>query len=165
MKIFKLAIRLAWTVLAIAAVGSAASDALAQHVESSRRSSQLRGRVSIQAVVNGLFVTVQPDNTLAARSSAVGTSEQFDVYDFGDGAVGLKSVAAGKYVTADRAAPLIASSISLDGAERFTSISGARDLTRLRARDLGSFVCADQAGAALMMRGSSCAYGRYNRQR
>jgi hypothetical protein len=113
-------------------------------------------RVRIQADVNGMNATVQPDGTLAPGSAADGPAAQFDLYDLGKGLMALRSVESGRYVTARDGAPLLANSVSIGDAAVFRQVGGARDMVRLRAVAAQAFVCADEAGYGVWTSSKRC---------
>jgi hypothetical protein len=113
-------------------------------------------RVYIQAHVNGQFVTVQADGTLAPWSGAIGAAEQFDLHELGTGLLALRSVANGKYVTAGRSQGLAASGHAIGDNQIFRRVGAAGDLVRLRATDARNFVCAEDAGLGIMIATHRC---------
>jgi hypothetical protein len=108
--------------------------------------------VSFRAHANGNIVTA--DNAgaspLIANRTAVGTWEQFDEIDQGNGNIALRAHANGNIVTADNAgaAPLIANRTAVGPWETFALIHNGDGSVSLRAMANNMIVTADNAGAA-----------------
>jgi lysophospholipase L1-like esterase len=104
--------------------------------------------VSLRAHANGRIVTAEDQGTqpLIANRDAVGSWEQFDRVDAGNGTIALRAHANDKYVTAG-ASSLIASSGSIGTAETFRSVANADGSISLLATVNGQYVTAEAAGA------------------
>jgi hypothetical protein len=108
--------------------------------------------ISLRAHANGDIVTA--DNAgaspLIANRTAVGTWEQFDELDQGNGNIALRAHANGNIVTADNAgaSPLIANRTAVGPWETFQLIHNPDGSISLRAMANGEIVTADNAGAS-----------------
>jgi uncharacterized protein (TIGR03790 family) len=81
--------------------------------------------ISLQSMTNGAFVDLYNSGLgLFATSATVGTSQQFQVIDAGNGGVSLKNLTTGDYVVADDGGvfPLSALGTSLGTPERFFEV-------------------------------------------
>jgi lysophospholipase L1-like esterase len=108
--------------------------------------------VSFRAHANSKIVTADNsgNSPLIASRTAVGSWEQFDRIDLGNGRIGLRAHANGKIVTADNGgnSPLVANRTAVGSWETFDLIRNADGSVSLRATVNGKYVCADNAGAA-----------------
>jgi len=108
--------------------------------------------VSFRAHANGMIVTA--DNAgaspLIANRTAVGTWEQFDEIDLGNGNIALRAHANSNIVTADNAgaAPLIANRTAVGQWETFNLIHNGDGSVSLRAMANNNIVTADNAGGS-----------------
>jgi lysophospholipase L1-like esterase len=108
--------------------------------------------ISLRAHANGNIVTA--DNAgaspLIANRTAIGTWEQFDELDQGNGNIALRAHANGNIVTADNAgaSPLIANRTAVGPWETFQLIHNADGSISLRAMANGKVVTADNAGTS-----------------
>jgi len=108
--------------------------------------------ISLRAHANGNIVTA--DNAgaspLIANRTAIGTWEQFDELDQGNGNIALRAHANGDIVTADNAgaSPLIANRTAVGPWETFQLIHNTDGSISLRAMANGKVVTADNAGAS-----------------
>jgi hypothetical protein len=103
------------------------------------------------ANVNQSYVTAEGAgaNPLIANRPGVGTWEQFQLLDQGNGYVSLRSMINGKYVCADNsgASPLIANRDGAGTWEQFQLVGQGNGNFSLIARANGKYVCADNNGA------------------
>lgn len=113
-------------------------------------------RVSLQAQVNGRYVTVGGDGTLAPRATAVGAAQLFDVFDLDNGAVAVRAVLNGRYLTARGSSPLRADATTIAPAQMLRPLGGGRGGVRFRAIAARQAVCAAQAGAGPLTAGGDC---------
>jgi hypothetical protein len=108
--------------------------------------------VSLRALANNMIVTA--DNAgaspLIANRTAIGTWEQFDLLDEGNGNIALRAHANNMIVTADNAgaSPLIANRTAVAQWETFTLINNSNGTISLRALANNMIVTADNAGAS-----------------
>ncbi|WP_240702074.1 lectin [Trinickia terrae] len=108
--------------------------------------------ISFQSRTNGLYVTAESAGSqpLIANRTAIGSWEQFDLVDAGNGAIALRSHADGMYVTAENAgaAPLIANRTAVGPWETFDLIvqPSTNGAVALRAHANGKYVTATNAG-------------------
>ncbi|HKT04394.1 MAG TPA: GH25 family lysozyme [Rugosimonospora sp.] len=107
--------------------------------------------VSLRSHADGRFVTTDGAgaNPLIANRWGIGTWEQFDEVDTGNGTVALRSHANGHYVTADPAGakPLIANRMAIGGWETFTLVHNGDGSVSFKAAANNRYVTADAAGA------------------
>ena len=108
--------------------------------------------ISLRSVADNDYVTAEDAgaDALIANRTAVGTWEQFDVVDAGDGNIALRARANGKYVTAEDAgaSPLIANRTAIGLWETFTLITDSNGTVSLLAKVNGKYVTAENAGAS-----------------
>ena len=108
--------------------------------------------ISLRAHANGLIVTA--DNAgaspLLAKNTAIGTWEQFDEIDEGNGNIALRSHVNNEYVCADNAgaSPLIANRTAVGTWETFNLIHNADGSISLRSLANNEIVTAENAGAS-----------------
>jgi RHS repeat-associated protein len=105
--------------------------------------------IALQSYANNLYVTAQNSTTpLIANHSSIGSTEQYQVVDQGNGYAALRSVANGLYVCADNAgaSPLIANRTAVGNWEQFKLITTGGGKFALIARANGMYACADNAG-------------------
>jgi hypothetical protein len=111
--------------------------------------------ISLRAHANGMIVTA--DNAgaspLIANRTAIGTWEQFDEIDEGNGNIALKAHANGNIVTADNAgaSPLIANRTAVGQWETFGLIHNGDGSISLQAKANNDFVTAENAGASALI--------------
>jgi hypothetical protein len=105
---------------------------------------------SFNALPNGKYVTADNGgtNALIAKSTSIGTAEQFQIIDAGGGNLGLLAMVNSKYVCADNggASPLIANRTAVGGWETFTEFDAGNGNIVLRAMNNGKYVSADNGG-------------------
>ncbi|MEN3360764.1 MAG: glycoprotein endo-alpha,2-mannosidase [Mycobacteriales bacterium] len=108
--------------------------------------------VSLRAHANGRYVTAENGGAAAliANRTAIGTQEQFDRIDLGNGNIALRARVNGLLVTAENAgaAPLIANRTAVGGWETFALTANPDGSVSLRAAANGRYVTAENAGAA-----------------
>ncbi|MFE0465376.1 xylosidase [Kitasatospora sp. NPDC058965] len=108
--------------------------------------------VSLRSLANNDYVTAENAGTspLIANRTAVGTWEQFDVVDAGNGTIALRARANGEYVTAENAGAgaLIANRTAIGLWETFKLVTNANGTISLLAQVNGKYVTAENAGAA-----------------
>ena len=108
--------------------------------------------VSLRAMANNMIVTA--DNAgaspLIANRTAIGTWEEFDLLDAGNGNIALRAHANNLIVTADNAgaSPLIANRTAIGTWESFQRINNSNGTISLRALANNMIVTADNAGAS-----------------
>jgi hypothetical protein len=111
--------------------------------------------VSLRAMVNNMIVTA--DNAgaspLIANRTAIGTWEQFDLLNAGNGNIALRAHANNMIVTADNAgaSPLIANRTAVGQWETFTIINNSNGTISLRALANNMIVTAENAGASSLI--------------
>jgi hypothetical protein len=115
---------------------------------------------SLNALVNGKYVTADNGgtNALIAKSTSIGTAEQFQIIDAGGGNIGLLAMVNSKYVCADNggASPLIANRTAVGSWETFTEFDAGNGNIALRAMNNGKYVSADNGGTnALIAKSTS----------
>jgi lysophospholipase L1-like esterase len=107
--------------------------------------------ISLRAHANGMYVTAENAGAAAliANRTAIGTWEEFDELDQGNGNIALRAHANGMYVTAesDGAASLIANRTAIGLWETFQLIHNGDGSITLRALDDNDYVTAESAGA------------------
>jgi hypothetical protein len=105
--------------------------------------------VSLRSHANNMYVTAPSGSSLIANKSAIGTSEQFDRVDLGNGNIALRARSNGQYVTAENggAQPLIANRTSVGPWETFQQVNNPDGSIALKAQANGQYVCADGGGA------------------
>jgi len=109
---------------------------------------------SLRAHANGKYVTAANATTsLIAGSSTIGTAEQFDRIDAGNGQIALRAHSDNQYVCAENAgaAALIANRGAVGSWEKFNLINNADGSVSLRANINGRYVTAENAGAAALI--------------
>jgi hypothetical protein len=108
---------------------------------------QFAVNVTLRSQANSQFVAAGQQPLIANRPS-IGTNEQFQIVNTGDGFFGLKAKANGRYVCAEDAgqSPLIANRTAIGGWEQFQWIVGGNGNVALKALVNGMFVCAENAG-------------------
>jgi chitinase len=108
--------------------------------------------ISLKAHANAKFVTAG-STALIASATAVGTAQQFDEIDLGNGNVALRAHANNLYVCADNAgaSPLIANRTTAGGWETFALVHNADGSISLKAAANGSYVSAENAGASALI--------------
>ncbi|MEV4760682.1 carbohydrate-binding protein [Micromonospora sp. NPDC049559] len=108
--------------------------------------------VSLRSHANNLLVAA--DNAgaapLIAKNQAIGSWEQFEQIDVGNGNIALRARVNGKIVSADNAgaAPLIANRDSVGPWETFRLVRNGDGSIALLAQANNKYVCADNGGAA-----------------
>lgn len=107
--------------------------------------------VSLRAHANGMLVTAESAGAqpLIANRAAIGTWEQFDLIDLGNGNVALRAHANGRYVAAESAGaqPLIANRTAIGCWETFQLVHNPDGSVSLKAVN-NDYVCAENAGNA-----------------
>jgi hypothetical protein len=111
--------------------------------------------LSLRAMANNMIVTA--DNAgaspLIANRTAIGTWEQFDLLDAGNGNIALRAHANNMIVTADNAgaSPLIANRTAVGQWETFQLIHNSNGTISLRAMANNMIVTAENAGASALI--------------
>jgi hypothetical protein len=107
--------------------------------------------VSFRAHANGKYVTADNAgaNPLIANRTAIGSWEQFDELDAGNGNIALRAHANNQIVCADNAGanPLIANRTAIGGWESFQLLHNADGSVSLKSLANGKIVTAENAGA------------------
>jgi hypothetical protein len=108
--------------------------------------------VSLRSFANGRFVCAENagGSPLIANRTAIGTWEQFQLWNTSSGYFALKAKANGLYVCAENAgnSPLIANRGAIGTWEQFQWIPASGGHISLKALVNGRFVCAENAGAS-----------------
>jgi hypothetical protein len=111
--------------------------------------------VSLRAMVNNMIVTAENAGAspLIANRTAIGTWEQFDLLNAGNGNIALRAHANNMIVTADNAgaSPLIANRTAVGQWETFTIIHNSNGTISLRALANNLIVTAENAGASSLI--------------
>jgi lysophospholipase L1-like esterase len=111
--------------------------------------------VSFRAHANGKYVSADNAgaNPLIANKTAIGSWEQFDELDAGNGNIALRAHANGKLVCADNAGanPLIANRTAIGGWETFQLLHNADGSVSLKAQANGKYVTAESGGASALI--------------
>jgi hypothetical protein len=111
--------------------------------------------VSLRAMVNNMIVTAENAGAspLIANRTAIGTWEQFDLLNAGNGNIALRAHANNMIVTADNAgaSPLIANRTAVGQWETFTIINNSNGTISLRALANNMIVTAENAGASSLI--------------
>ncbi|GII58413.1 hypothetical protein Pth03_68020 [Planotetraspora thailandica] len=107
------------------------------------------GTVSLRSRANNLYVTAPTGSSLIASATAIGTNEQFDRVNLGNGNIALKARSNSQFVTAENAgaAALIANRPTAGSWETFQLINNPDGSVSLRAGVNSKYVCAEGAGA------------------
>ncbi|MEV5750461.1 SGNH/GDSL hydrolase family protein [Actinoallomurus sp. NPDC052308] len=107
--------------------------------------------ISLRAHANNEYVTAENAGAqpLIANRTAIGSWEQFDEIDRGNGDIALRAHANGEYVTAEAAGaqPLIANRTAIGPWETFQLIHNSDGSISLRAQADNEYVTAENAGA------------------
>jgi type 1 glutamine amidotransferase len=108
--------------------------------------------ISLRAHANSRFVTAGA-SPLIANATAIGTSQQFDRLDAGNGNIALRAHANNRIVSADNAGnnPLIASRTTIGSWETFQIVRNADGSVSLKAVVNGRFVTAENAGGSALI--------------
>jgi hypothetical protein len=108
--------------------------------------------LSLRAMANNMIVTADSAGAspLIANRTAIGTWEQFDMLDAGNGNIALRAHANNLIVTADNAgaSPLIANRTAVGQWETFQLIHNSNGTVSLRSMANNMIVTADNAGAS-----------------
>jgi hypothetical protein len=111
--------------------------------------------VSLRSFANGRFVCAENAGAspLIANRNAIGTWEQFQLWNTSPGYFALKAKPNGKYVCAENAgnSPLIANRSVIGTWEQFQWIPATGGHISLKALVNGRFVCAENAGASALI--------------
>ncbi len=111
--------------------------------------------VSLRAHANGQYVCAESAGTqpLIANRTAIGSWEQFDLIDLGNGNVALRSHANGGYVCAENwgTQPLIANRTAIGLWETFQLLHNPDGSVSLKALVNNKYVCAENAGASWLI--------------
>jgi lysophospholipase L1-like esterase len=111
--------------------------------------------ISFRARANSRYVTADNGGAspLIANSTTIGTSQQFDEVDQGNGNIALRAHANSRYVTAENAgaAALIANRTAIGLWETFQLIHNSDNTVSLRASVNNMYVTAENAGAAALI--------------
>ncbi|WP_371780682.1 glycosyl hydrolase family 95 catalytic domain-containing protein [Streptosporangium subroseum] len=105
--------------------------------------------VSLRSKANNLYVSAAAGSPLIASKTAIGTAEQFERVDLGNGNIALRARINNQYVSAAGAGaqPLIANAAAAGSWETFQLVSNPGGTVSLRAQINGKLVCADGGGA------------------
>ena len=105
--------------------------------------------VSLRSKANNLYVSAAAGSPLIAGKTTIGTGEQFERVDLGNGNVALRARINNQYVSAAGAGaqPLIANAAAAGSWETFQLIGNPDGTVSLRAQINGKLVCADGGGA------------------
>jgi hypothetical protein len=105
--------------------------------------------ISLRSHANNMYVTAPTGSPLIAGKTTIGTAEQFERVDLGNGNVALKARSNGQFVTAENAgaAALIANRAAAGPWETFQQIRNPDGSVSFKAGVNGMYVCADGAGA------------------
>ncbi|MGI5240480.1 glycoside hydrolase family 2 TIM barrel-domain containing protein [Dactylosporangium sp. CA-139066] len=108
--------------------------------------------ISLRAHANNQYVTAG-SAPLIANGTTIGTAQQFDLIDAGNGFIALRARANNQYVTAENAgaAALIANRTAIGSWEQFQLIRNADGSVSLKANANGNYVTAENAGAAALI--------------
>jgi len=111
--------------------------------------------VSLRAHANGQYVCAESAGTqpLIANRTAIGSWEQFDLIDLGNGNVALRSHANGGYVCAENwgTQALIANRTAIRLWETFQLLHNPDGSVSLKALVNDKYVCAENAGASWLI--------------
>jgi hypothetical protein len=111
--------------------------------------------LSLRAMANNMIVTAENAgaSALIANRTAIGTWEQFDMLDAGNGNIALRAHANNMIVTADNAgaSPLIANRTAVGQWETFQLIHNSNGTVSLRAMANNMIVTAENAGASSLI--------------
>jgi hypothetical protein len=111
--------------------------------------------LSLRAMANNMIVTAENAGAspLIANRTAIGTWEQFDLLDAGNGNIALRAHANNMIVTADNAgaSPLIANRTAIGQWETFQLIHNSNGTVSLRAMANNMIVTAENAGASSLI--------------
>jgi type 1 glutamine amidotransferase len=111
--------------------------------------------ISLRAHANNKIVSADNAgaNPLIANRTAIGSWEQFDELNQGNGNIALRAHANNKIVTADNAGanPLIANRTAVGGWETFLLVHNADGSISLKAGANGKFVTAENAGNSALI--------------
>jgi lysophospholipase L1-like esterase len=107
--------------------------------------------ISLRARANGMIVTADQAGArpLIANRTVIGSWEQFDEIDLGNGNIALRAHANNMFVTAEQAGPhrLIANGTAMGSWETFQLIHNPDGSVSLKAQANGKYVRAGDAGA------------------
>ncbi|GAA4198714.1 discoidin domain-containing protein [Streptosporangium oxazolinicum] len=135
-----------FTVVARDAAGNTSGASNAVSVTTSASSAAV---VSLRSRANSRYVSAANGSPLIANGTSVGTAQQFERVDLGNGNVGLRARLNNQFVCAEGAGaqPLIANRPSAGAWETFQLITNPNGSVSLRAQVNGKYVCAEGAGA------------------
>ncbi|MFI5930269.1 PQQ-dependent sugar dehydrogenase [Micromonospora sp. NPDC051543] len=107
---------------------------------------------TLRAQINNQYVSAVGTTALIANKASVGSTEQFDRVDAGNGNIALKSRSNGLYVSAtSTTAPLVATGTSIGAAQTFQIVNNSDGTVSLRATINNQFVCAENSGAGSLI--------------
>ncbi|GAA2383749.1 hypothetical protein Cme02nite_70060 [Catellatospora methionotrophica] len=112
------------------------------------------GYVALKAQANGQYVTAANATTaLIANAATVGTAQQFQVSDLGNGNIALRARSNSQFVCAENAGanPLLANRASAGSWETFALVRNADNTVSLRATVNNQYVVAENGGAAALV--------------
>jgi hypothetical protein len=136
-----------FTVTARDAAGntSAASNAVSVTTATAPASSV----IALRSRANSRYVSAANGSALIANGTSVGTAQQFERVDLGNGNVALRAKVNNMYVCAEGAGaqPLIANRATAGAWETFQVITNPNGSVSLRAQVNSQYVCADGGGA------------------
>ncbi|GII29304.1 glycosyl hydrolase family 95 catalytic domain-containing protein [Planotetraspora mira] len=107
------------------------------------------GTISLRSRANNLYVTAPTGSPLIANKTAIGTSEQFEKVNLGNGNIALRAKGNNQFVSAENAgaAALIANRPTSGSWETFQQINNPDGTISLKATVNNRYVCADGGGA------------------
>ena len=107
------------------------------------------GTISLRSRANNLYVTAPTGSPLIANKTAIGTSEQFEKVNLGNGNIALRAKSNDQFVAAENAgaAALIANRPTAGSWETFQQINNPDGTISLKATINNRYVCADGGGA------------------
>ncbi|RCG27096.1 xylosidase, partial [Sphaerisporangium album] len=105
--------------------------------------------IALRSRANSRYVTAANGAALIANATSVGTGQQFERVELGNGNIALRARVNNQYVCAEQAGaqPLIANRAAVGPWETFALVTNSNGSVSLRAQANGQYVCAEQAGA------------------
>ncbi|WP_214102631.1 hypothetical protein [Acrocarpospora catenulata] len=105
--------------------------------------------VALRSRANNQYVTANNGAALIAGSGSIGTAQQFERVNLGNGNIALRARSNNQYVCAEAAGaqPLIANRAAIGPWETFALITNSNGSVTLRAQANNQYVCAEAAGA------------------
>ncbi|WP_329080090.1 fibronectin type III domain-containing protein [Streptosporangium sp. NBC_01469] len=135
-----------FTVVARDAAGNTSGASNAVSVTTSASSTAV---IALRSRANSRYVSAANGSPLIANGTSVGTAQQFERVDLGNGNVGLRARLNNQFVCAEGAGaqPLIANRPAAGAWETFQLVTNPNGSVSLRAQVNGKYVCAEGAGA------------------